>query len=141
MVSLKGIVTILEVMLTAIILILAFLHFFPQYSVKTEWDSVLLGVKVKDILNTIDRMNKTHDFATSTSEFDEFIESIFQPDSGLIETPMIWWKEVKGPAVLGFSVEDEPYFTEGHKESMIDVFNISNTYYNYTFTLGLGYPY
>ncbi len=128
-------------MLTAIILILAFLHFFPQYSVKTEWDSVLLGVKVKDILNTIDRMNKTHDFATSTSEFDEFIESIFQPDSGLIETPMIWWKEVEGPAGTGIETEDEPYLTEGHKESMVDVFNISNTYYNYTFTLGLGYPY
>jgi len=138
-VSLKGIVTILEVMLTGVILILAFLHFFPQYSVKTEWDSVLLSVKVRDTLNTIDRLNKTYEFATNNVSFDNFMNNIFYPE--MTEGVLIWWKEVDGPEEINLTDYRVPYFTEGHKESMVDVVNISNTYYNYTFTLGLGYPY
>jgi len=58
----KGIVHIIEVLMTGIVLVLAFMFFFPQYSIKSKWDTVLLAVKVRDTLNTVDRLNKTYDF-------------------------------------------------------------------------------
>ena len=75
----KGIINILEFLLTGAILILAFLHFFPQYSIKTEWSSTLLGLSVIDTLNTIERLNKTYDFATDSGEFQSFMNKIYSP--------------------------------------------------------------
>jgi hypothetical protein len=138
----KGIMSIIEVMITGMILFMAFLHFFPQYTIKSKWDKTLLVVKVRDTLNTIDRMNKTYNFAESNVEFDNFMNRTFQPEKagGVV----VWWKTVEG---LGLSTQI-PYFTEGYKESIVDVVNTTdggcpgnNCYKIYSFTLGMGYPY
>lgn len=140
----KGIMSIIEVMITGMILFVAFLHFFPQYSIRSKWDRVLLGVKVRDTLNTIDRLGETYNYAIATgpnNDFEQFMNRTFHSER--TEGVLIWWKEAKGDIYVS---EPVPYFTEGHKETMIDVVNITdgcsvNCYKVYTFTLGLGYPY
>lgn len=115
----KGIISIIEVMTTGLILIIAFLHFFPQYSVRTNWDRVLLAERVKDTLNTIDRLNRTFEFATDTSSFEEFIGILFPPR--IVNVSMVWWKEVNG--LQDGESTAIPYFTQGNRESMVDVVN------------------
>jgi hypothetical protein len=134
----KGIMSIIEVMITGMILFVAFLHFFPQYVIKSKWDKALLVIKVRDTLNTIDSMNKTYDFATSNIEFNNFMNRTFLPEKtgGVV----VWWKVVEGN--IPPQPYQIPYFTEGYKESIVDVYNTtSDGFHTYTFTLGLGYPY
>ncbi len=134
----KGVVSIIELLVTGVILILAFIHFFPQYSIRTNWSSTLLDLSVKDTLNAIDRLNKTHDFAVASiegNEFETFMEKLYSPE--YTNQTFVWWKEVNG---LGAS-SNVPYFTEAKKEAMVDVIVIDEIFYAYSFTLGLGYPY
>jgi len=132
----KGIISIIEVMITGIILVLSFLYFFPQYKIKTEWDKVLLETMVKDTINTIERMNKTYEFATDSNAFNTIMRSLFNPEkTGMA---IVWWKEVDG---INVPEEKLPYFTEGYKETIVDVYNDTSGYHVYSFTLGLGYPY
>ena len=110
----KGIMSIIEVMITGVILLVAFLHFFPQYSIRSKWDMVLLDVKVMDTINTIDRLDKTHDFATSSNDFENFMERLFSPEA------VIYWKEVR--ELEGYTEDmSVPYFTQGQKESIVEV--------------------
>ena len=132
----KGIMSIIEVLITGMILFVAFLHFFPQYVIRTKWDGILLHTKVMDTLNTIDGLNKTYDFATESDKFNKFMNSTFRPEQtgGVV----IWWKVTDG---LDITNEPIPYFTRGYKESMVDVVNTTSGYKVYSFTLGLGYPF
>ena len=110
----KGIMSIIEVMITGVILLVAFLHFFPQYSIKSKWDMILLDVKVIDTINTIDRLGKTYELASSSDGFENFMERLFTPEA------MIYWKEVNG--LEGYTEDTSvPYFTQGQKESIVDV--------------------
>jgi len=112
----KGVISVIEVMITGIILIIAFLHFFPQYSVKTEWDRVLLATEVMDTMNTIDRLDKTYVFATCSTAFNDFMGNLFTPETS---GAMIWWKETEG--LSGYKEDMRvPYFEQGYKESMVD---------------------
>jgi len=114
----KGIMSIIEVMITGVILLVAFLHFFPQYSIRSKWGMVLLDMKVMDTINTIDRLGKTRDFATSSDDFKNFMESLFTPEA------LIYWKEVNG--LEGYTEDmSVPYFTQGQKESIVDVTDIN----------------
>lgn len=133
----KGIVTILEVAFTGVVLVLAFLHFFPQYSIKTEWDSTLLDLTVKDTLNTIDRLNKTYDFARDSTAFNEFMSNLFSPQ--YTGTAMIWWKDIDN-LIVGVDTR-VPYFSRAKKVTIVDVVNTTNGFEVYSFTLGLGYVY
>ena len=132
----KGLMSIIEVLITGMILFVAFLHFFPQYVIRTEWDGVLLHTKVMDTLNTIDRLNKTYEFATDSDEFNDFMNSAFEPEAtgGVV----VWWKDVSGDIEIH---EPIPYFTRGYRESIVDVVNTTSGYKVYSFTLGLGYPF
>jgi len=139
----KGVINILEVVTVGIILLMALIFFFPHYSVKSKWNSVLLSVKVKDTLNTIDRMNNTLEFAKNQTKFDSFIKNIFTPATS---GAMIWWKNIQSPfpnflLEQGITNQPLPYFTEAEKETIIDVINTTYGYRVYSFTLGLGYPY
>jgi len=139
----KGIINIIEVMTVGIILLMALIFFFPHFSVKSDWNSVLLSVKTKDTLKTIDNMNKTLEFAKDESEFDNFMENIFTPAAG---AAMVWWKRIES-STPNFLVEqniineDVPFFTEAQKTTIIDVVNTTYGYRVYSFTLGLGYPF
>jgi hypothetical protein len=133
----KGVMSIIEVMITGIILLIAFLHFFPQYTIKSKWNPALLNVKVRDTIKTIDRLNKTYQFATDLNKFDNFMNSVFLPEETGEVT--VWWRNVYG---ISAPQDTTPYFTEGYKESMIDVYNTTTDgYHVYSFTLGLGYPF
>lgn len=132
----KGLMSIIEVMITGVILIVAFLHFFPQYSIRTKWSTVLLRVKVRDTLNTIDRLNKTYDFAMNLDGFENFMNRTFRPE--VEGGALVWWRTVEG---LNVAEEEIPYFTEGYRESIVDVVNTTDGYKVYSFTLGMGYPY
>ena len=138
----KGLMSIIEVLITGTILFVAFLHFFPQYVIRTKWDGTLLHVKVMDTLNTIDRLNKTYEFATNPNDFDDFMESTFEPEvtGGVV----VWWKQIE-PAQFrteqGIVNEQIPYVSGGYKESIVDVVNTTSGYRVYSFTLGLGHPY
>ena len=132
----KGIMSIIEVLITGMILFVAFLHFFPQYAIRTKWSGILLHVEVMDTLNTIDRLNKTYDFAIDSDGFNNFMNSTFEPEAtgGVV----VWWKTVDGLDVVN---EPIPYFTRGYKESIVDVVNTTSGYKIYSFTLGLGHPF
>jgi len=120
----KGIMSVIEVMVTGLILIMAFLHFFPQYSVRTQWDKTLLATEVMDTLNTIDRLGKTYDFATCSTAFNDFTSNLFTPETS---GAMIWWKETDN--LEGYAEDMSiPYFTQGYKESMVDVEVMSDEY-------------
>ena len=141
----KGIIDMIEVLITGIVLLLAFVHFFPKYLIQSEWDSVLLTVKVRDTIQTIDNLNKTFEFAKDSSKFEDFMNSIFLPE---ISGAMIWWKQIEQSendpnfmSAEGITNGPIPYFTEGHKEAIVDVVNTTSGYHVYSFTLGLGYPY
>lgn len=113
----KGIVSLIEVGIAGIILMVAFLHFFPKYSIRSNWDRVLLFTKVKDTLNVIDNMNKTYEFATDSDKFNNFMKNVFSPEeTGVI----IWWKQIKG---LDESQESTsiPHFTQAQKATIVDV--------------------
>jgi len=139
----KGVINILEVVTVGIILLMALIFFFPRYSIKSKWNTVLLSIKVKDTLNTIDRMNKTLEFAKNETKFKDFMENIFTPATS---GAMIWWRNVQS-SFSNFLLEQEitnrppPYFTEAEKETIIDVINTTSGYRVYSFTIGLGYPY
>jgi hypothetical protein len=137
----KGIVNVLELLLAGIILILAFLHFFPQYSVRTNWSSVILELMVRDTLTIIERTNKIYEFTTQDSNFENFMSNLYSLDS--TGQSLIWWKEidVSSPALPGASSTNRPYFTEAKEETIVDVVEISDEFYIYSFTLGMGYPY
>ena len=142
----KGVINILEVMTVGIILLMALIFFFPHYSIKSRWNSVLLSIKVKDTLNTIDRMNKTLDFAKNQTKFDNFMKNIYTPPTGYSYGAIIWWKNIQSPfpnflIEQGIINQPLPYFTEAEKETIIDVINTTYGYRVYSFTLGLGYPY
>lgn len=111
----KGIVNIIEVAITGMILVLAFFHFFPKYSIKSNWDNVLLLTQVKDILNVIDNMDRLHTYATNTQEFNEFMENILATSE---KGAVIWWKQTDG---LGFENPRIPHFTKAKKATMVDV--------------------
>jgi len=138
----KGLMTIIEVLITGMILFVAFLHFFPQYVIRTKWDSTLLQVKVMDTLNTVDRLNKTYEFATDSDKFNKFMNITFLPEQtgGVV----VWWKDVNGDIEIH---EPVPYFTKGYKAAIVDVVNVTdgctddNCYKVYSFTVGLGYPF
>ncbi len=131
----KGIISILEVLLTALILILAFLHFFPQYVVKTNWKSALLETSVIDTVNTIDRMNRTYEYATNSTAFNQFLSGVYSPQ--YTGTALVYWKVVNDLSEgLNSTV---PFFTKGYKETMVDVANTTTGYKVYSFTLGLGF--
>jgi hypothetical protein len=133
----KGIVTILEVAFAGVVLVLAFLHFFPQYSIKTQWDPTLLDLTVRDTLNTIDRLNKTYDFARDSLAFDRNMSVLFS--SQYTGTPMIWWKDVDNlPEGTDTRI---PYFSNAKKATIIDVINTTDGFKVYSFTLGLGHVY
>jgi len=138
----KGLMSIIEVLITGMILFVAFLHFFPQYMIRTKWDGVLLHVKVMDTLNTIDRLNKTYNFTTKPNNFDGFMDSAFKPEA--TGGVLVWWKQIEPEQFRieqGIVNEPIPYFTSGYKEAIVDVVNTTSGYRVYSFTLGLGYPY
>lgn len=141
----KGIVSILELMITGIILVLAFIHFFPQYSIKTNWDSVLLDLQVKDVLTTIDRSDKTLEYAVSddSGAFDNFMNTIYNIDYS--NQTMVFMKEIQGTCQefqgQTFKNSKSRYFAKSQKETIVDVFSDGDTFCIYSFTLILGYPY
>jgi len=102
----KGIVQILEVILVGMILLMAFVHFFPQYYIKTNWDKVLLGIKTRDTLSVIDSLDKTYDFSTNKQEFENFMSNVF-PSSGSGDL-IIYWREFDDNlGLLGYWKFDE----------------------------------
>lgn len=140
----KGIINIMEFIVVGSVLMLALSHFFPRYNVGSGWDRKILEIRVKDTLTTIDRLDKVYDFSMDIDEFNDFMENLYLP--GSIEGAMIWWREVEG--LPGAPVQSIPYFVKGYKESMMDVIvdvdgdlGLPLTFYNYTFTLGIGYPF
>lgn len=92
--------------------------------------------KVRDTLNTIDRLNKTYEFTNQTNkaEFEKFMNATFKPEA------LIWWREVRDldgqPDIVEF-----PSISEGYREFIIDVVNTSSGFDVYAFGIGLGYPY
>lgn len=139
----KGVINIIEVMTVGIILLMALIFFFPRYSIKSKWNAVLLSTKVKDTLNTMDRMNKTLELAKNQTKFENFMKNIFTPSTS---GALIWWKNVQSPypnflIEQGITNQPTPYFTEAQREKIIDVVNTTYGYRIYSFTLGLGYPY
>ncbi len=131
----KGIVSILEVLLTGLILVVSFLFFFPQYSIKTEWDDALLEITIRDTLYGIDSLNKTYDFATDNTKFNNFMSNVFNPQ--YTGTAVVWWKDIQN--LTEGSNTAVPYFTRAHTTTIVDVVNTTNGYQVYSFTLGLGF--
>ncbi len=131
----KGIISIIEVMLTGLILMISFLFFFPQYSIKTQWSDALLEIKIKDTLAAIDSLNKTYDFATNSTQFNDFMNNVFNPE--FTGSAVVWWEDVQN--LIEGQDTTIPYFTKAQKKTIIDVVNTTDGYQVYSLTLGLGY--
>jgi len=125
----KGVVVIIEVITTAIVLLAAFNHFFPRYKFKTSWNEALLFVRGRDVLITMDRMGKIHEFSTNPILLRRYLEKT-------LPTPYIWW------AKLRFSNDTETTLLPpvptgvGYEISYIDV-NKSNLIENPGFEEGI----
>ena len=136
----KGFVNFLEIVFVAIIVVMAFLHFFPQYQIKTDWEKKLLEIELRDTMVTIDRLEKTHEFATDKDKFQNFMNNIFGSDiSDSYGTVYLWWDRVEG--IDNGESLPVPYYTRGAEKTIIDTFPEGSKSINYTFTVGLGTPY
>lgn len=89
----KGIASIIEVVITGMILILAFYYFFPRYTIESNWGKVLLETRVMDVLNTIDRLELTETLARSDAEFGDFMGKVFHPVEAEV---LVSWKDTRG---------------------------------------------
>ena len=114
----KGIVSLIEVAITGVILMLAFFHFFPKYSIKSNWDTVLLDTQVKDILNVIENMEKTNIYATDKQEFDLFMQNVLATSE---QGAVIWWEDTEG---LGLEDPQIPHFTKAQKATIVDATDV-----------------
>lgn len=131
----KGVISILEVGLTGIILVLLFLYFFPQYSIKTNWDEVFLQTTVEDALSIIDKINKTYDFSKNTTEFEQFMNNVFS--TKYTNSPIVWWKDIEN--LSGSTDTTVSYFTRAKKATIVDVVYENGNFRVYSFTLIMGY--
>ncbi|OGI14956.1 hypothetical protein A3K63_02935 [Candidatus Micrarchaeota archaeon RBG_16_49_10] len=138
----KGFINILEIFLVAVILIIAFAHFFPQYKVTTDWDDKLMELQLEDTLTTIENLGKVYNFSTGAEDFDLFMENIFiEGGEGGV---YVWWNRTEG--LPNGHTEPTPFYTWGTEKTVIDVINYTvdkpeGEMVNYTFTIGLGNPY
>ena len=132
----KGLISIIEVGIAAVILLVSFVHFFPQYSIRSNWDEVMLETRTEDILNVIDNMNETYNFATDTNDFHNFMDSITYDETGVF----IYWKTIEG--LDDGESEEVTYFSKAQQATIFDVrYTDSDGFEVYSFTLGMGYPY
>ncbi|MBU5690111.1 MAG: hypothetical protein QXM68_02635 [Candidatus Aenigmatarchaeota archaeon] len=127
----KGVTALLEATLAGIILIMLFMYFFPQFSIKTEWTSNLLQQTTNDVLLIIDNTNQVYNFARNNQNFDSFMRRLF-PNS-----VYIWWKSVDN--LPGAQNTEKLYFTKAKKATIVDVVNYNGAFRVYSFTLYLGY--
>ncbi|RLI81837.1 hypothetical protein DRP07_06520, partial [Archaeoglobales archaeon] len=86
----KGFVSMMELIIVALILFAAFNIFFPGFSYRSRWSDALLLLKGRDIVLTIDRLEKLYNYSFDRSSLNEFLAKAFP------ETSLIVWPEIKG---------------------------------------------
>jgi hypothetical protein len=130
----KGIITILEVIITSGILLAAFNFFFPRYRFETNWRRALLITVQRDSLVTMDRLNKTYEFINNPTELENFLNKT-------LPAPYLWWVTISFSNGTKKDLIPPASITFGQEVSYLDVDYFDSDFEAYEITLIAGYPF
>jgi hypothetical protein len=82
----KGVVTLLELLLVILILITSFAIFFPRFTYESKWEDALLFLKGRDVILTMDRNKTLYENSFNFSSLQNFLGKIF-PKEPLVFLP------------------------------------------------------
>ncbi len=82
----KAQVTIVEMIISVIVLFIAFSILFPGFSFKSRWDEALLLTKGRDIILTMERTNNLAQYSFNSDSFQKFNNQLFPLNDTLIWT-------------------------------------------------------
>jgi len=88
----KGIMNTIELIFVLIALFIAFGVLLPGFSYRGKWSTAYLLLMSRDMITTVDRINKLYDYSFSTSLLNSFIENITPAN----KTNILWWSETEG---------------------------------------------
>lgn len=130
----KGIITILEVIITTVVLLAAFNFFFPRYKFETSWKRALLITIQRDSLITMDRLNKTHEYIDNVTKLENFLNKT-------LPAPYIWWAKISFSNGTKRDLIAPTSITFGQEVSYLGVDYFDNDFETYEITLVAGYPF
>jgi len=82
----KAQVTMVEMIISVIVLFIAFTILFPGFSFKSRWDEALLLTKGRDIILTMERTNNLAQYSFNSDSFQKVNSQIFPLNDTLIWT-------------------------------------------------------
>jgi hypothetical protein len=128
-VGMKGVVVILELVIVILILLSAFVVFFPKFAYESKWEDALLLLKGRDAILAMDRNGTLYENSLNLSSLLKFLDKIFPKESliflpsveGIIKTKILvacnctdedkktlsdWLSGPKGKAILRINERD-----------------------------------
>lgn len=94
----KAQISTVEMIISVIILFIAFNILFPGFSFKSRWGEASLLVKGRDILLTMDRTNKLLEYSFNTTSLQNFVNRAFPANDTIIWTSVD--DTIKGKLVI-----------------------------------------
>ena len=79
----RGFVSILEVIITAVLVLIAFGVMLPRFTYTTKWDTALLLLKGRDSLVVLDRTGNLHSLIFNITNLTSFLNQLL-PESNLV---------------------------------------------------------
>lgn len=86
----KGQISLIEMITSAIILFITLTILFPSISYQDRWSEALILLKGRDLVLTIDRIEKLYKFSFDSESLKNFLNRT------LNETNLIYWSETEG---------------------------------------------
>jgi len=88
----KGQMNIVELVFVLVAMLIAFGIFFPRFTYENRWKEAYLLIDSRDLILTMDRMNKLYSYSFDKDALSSFIDSIIPTN----KTNLIAWSEVEG---------------------------------------------
>lgn len=88
----KGQITIVELIFVLVALLIAFGIFFPRLTYENRWKEAYLMINSRDLILTMDRMNKLYEYSFDKNSLSIFIDSIIPTN----RTNLVAWSEIEG---------------------------------------------
>jgi len=86
----KAQVTMVEMIISVIVLFIAFTILFPGFLFKSRWDEALLLTKGRDTILTMERTNNLTQYSFNSDSFQKFINKI-----SLLKNDTVIWTEIE----------------------------------------------
>jgi len=88
----KGQINIVELIFVLVALLIALGIFFPRFTYENRWKEAYLMINSRDLILTMDRMNKLYDYSFDKNSLSSFIDSIIPTN----KTNLVAWSEIDG---------------------------------------------